>query len=321
LKVALIGYGYWGINLAREITKTDGLELVSIFDVDKSRIDEAKKLYNFEEVNSLDELFKLDFEAVFIATPPVTHYEVAKQALLNNKHIFVEKPFTLNLEDAYELIELAEKKNLKYMVDHIFIFSEPVKYLKNNLDKFGEIVYINSRRINLGLFQYSTNVIWDLAVHDLSIIDYLVGLNIKNVSVFKRKYKNFPNAAIARIDLELNSGIIIGIDVSWLSPVKVREMIIGGTQMSAVYDDTINDKIKFYDRCVILEENLSKNELYNQLVQYKYGDIIVPKLPKKNSLNNAIEHFRDSIKYNKMPLTSKKSIINVIKALEIISKV
>ncbi|RUM56193.1 MAG: gfo/Idh/MocA family oxidoreductase, partial [Nautilia sp.] len=122
MKVALIGYGYWGINLAREITKTDGLELVSIFDVDKSRIDEAKKLYNFEKVNSLDELFKLDFEAVFIATPPVTHYEVAKQALLNNKHIFVEKPFTLNLEDAYELIELAEKKNLKYMVDHIFIF-------------------------------------------------------------------------------------------------------------------------------------------------------------------------------------------------------
>ena len=321
MKVALIGYGYWGVNLAREITKTDGLKLVSIFDMDKSRINEAKKLYKFRKVNSLDELFKLDFEAVFIATPPETHYSLAKQALLNNKHIFVEKPFTLNLEEAYELIEIAEKKNLKYMVDHIFIYSEPVKYLKKNLEKFGEIVYINSRRINLGLFQYTTDVIWDLAVHDLSIIDYLVGLDIKNVSVFKRKYKNFPNEAIARIDLELNSGIIVGIDVSWLSPVKVREMIIGGTKMSAVYDDTIEDKIKLYDRGVILEEKLSKNELYNQLVQYKYGDIIVPTLPKKNSLNNAIEHFKDSIKNDRMPLTGKKSIINVTKALEIISKV
>jgi len=321
MKVALIGYGYWGINLAREINNTDGYELVTIFDEDRERVNEAKKLYSFKEFESYDEVLKSEIEAVFIVTPPATHYAVAKKALLSNKHIFVEKPFTLNLEDAYELIELAEKKNLKYMVDHIFIYSEPVKYLKQNLDKFGDIVYINSRRINLGLFQYSTDVIWDLAVHDLSIIDYLVGLDIKNVSVFKRKYKDFPNEAIARIDLELESGVIIGIDVSWLSPVKVREMIIGGTKMSGVYDDTIAEKIKLYDAGIVLEENLSKNELYKYLVQYKYGDIETPKLPANNSLNNSIEHFRDCIKYDKIPITSKKSIINVIKALEIISKV
>jgi len=321
MKVALIGYGYWGINIARTISNTNELELVSIFDEDIDRINEAKKLYNFDVKTSLDEVLSSDIEAVFIATPPATHYKIAKKALQANKHIFVEKPFTLNLEDAYELIELAEKKNLKYMVDHIFIYSEPVKYLKNNLDKFGDIVYINARRINLGLFQYTTDVIWDLAVHDLSIIDYLVGLDIKKVSVFKKKYKDFPNEAIARIDLELANGVIVGIDVSWLSPVKVREMIIGGTKMSAVYDDTIPEKIKLYDAGVVLEKNLSKNELYQYMVQYKYGDIEIPQLPNNLSLNNAIEHFRDCVKNDILPITSKKSIINVIKALEIISKV
>lgn len=321
MTAALIGYGYWGINIARTINQIEGIELVTIFDEDIERVNEAKKLYDFTLTTSLDEVLSLDIEAVFIATPPATHYKIAKQALNANKHIFVEKPFTLNLEDAYELIELAEKKNLKYMVDHIFIYSEPVKYLKNHLDKFGDIVYINSRRINLGLFQYSTDVIWDLAVHDLSIIDYLVGLDIKKVSVFKKKYKDFPNEAIASINLELESGVIVGIDVSWLSPVKVREMIIGGTKMSAVYDDTIDEKIKLYDAGVILEKNLSKDELYKYMVQYKYGDIEIPNLPNNFSLNNSIEHFRDCIKNDKTPITSKKSIINVIKALEIISKV
>ena len=321
MKAALIGYGYWGINIARTIKNTSGIELVTIFDEDIERINEAKKLYDFKITTSLDEVLGLDIDAVFIATPPATHYEVAKKALLAHKHIFVEKPFTLNLDDAYELIELAEKNNLKYMVDHIFIYSEPVKYLKQNIDKFGDIVYINARRINLGLFQYSTDVIWDLAVHDLSIIDYLVGLDIKKVSVFKKKYKDFPNEAIARIDMELESGIIVAIDVSWLSPVKVREMIIGGSKLSAVYDDTLDEKIKLYDAGVVLEKELDKNELYSYLVQYKYGDVITPKLPNNFSLNNAIEHFRDCVTQDKTPITAKESILNVIKALEIISKV
>lgn len=321
MKVALIGYGYWGINLARTISSLINIELVSIFDNDINRINEAKKLYSFQTTTSLEELFSLDIEAVFIATPPASHYSIAKQALINNKHIFVEKPFTLNLEEAYELIELAEKKELKYMVDHIFIYSEPVKYLKKNLKKLGDIVYINSRRINLGLFQYSTDVIWDLAVHDLSIIDYLIGLDIERVSVFKKKYKEFPNEAIASINLELKSGVVLNINVSWLSPVKVREMIIGGTKKSVVYNDVKNDAIIMYDAGVVFEENLEKDELYKQMVQYKYGDISTPSLPHNKSLTNAVEHFIECIKDDKNPLTSKQSILNVIRALEIISKV
>jgi predicted dehydrogenase len=321
MKVALIGYGYWGMNLARTINSIDSYELKIIFDEDIDRINKAKKNYNFDVYLSLDEVLDSDVEAIFIATPPATHYQIAKKALLANKHIFVEKPFTLNLEDAYDLIELAQSKNLKYMVDHVFLYSEPVKYLKQNLDKFGDIVYINSRRINLGLFQYTTDVIWDLAVHDLSIIDHLVGLDIEKVSVFKKKYKDFPNEAIASINMELKSGIVVSIDVSWLSPVKVREMIIGGTNMSVVYDDTKSSQIQIYDAGVVLEKDLTKDELYQYMIQYKYGDTTIPKLPNQQSLNNAVEHFLDCVINDKVPLTSKNSIINVIKALEIISKV
>jgi predicted dehydrogenase len=321
MKVALIGYGYWGINLARTISNTQDLELVSIFDMDINRISEAKKLYDFQVVTSMDELFDLDIEAVFIATPPASHFEVAKKALLANKHIFMEKPFTLSLDTSLELISIAEKNNLKFMVDHVFAYSEPVKYIKENIHELGDMVYINSRRINLGLFQYTTDVIWDLAVHDLSIIDYLVGLDVEKVSVFKKKYKDFPNEAIANIDLELKSGVVVNINVSWLSPVKVREMIIGGTKKSIVYDDTLDDKIKVYDAGVVLEKEFESEELYKHLVEYNYGDTYTPKLPDNQSLNNAVEHFRDCVINDKEPITGKQSIINVIKTLELISKV
>jgi predicted dehydrogenase len=320
MKCAVIGYGYWGRNIVRTIREVGG-EVSIIYDKDIERVKEAKKLYDFREVSSYEDVLKSDVDSIFIITPPATHFELAKKALSAGKHIFVEKPFTLSLDEAYELIELAEKKNLIYMVDYVFIYSEPVKYIKTHLKELGDVVYINSRRINLGLFQYTTDVIWDLAVHDLSIIDYLVGLDIERVSVFKKKYKNFPNDALANINLELKSGITIGINVSWLSPVKVREMIIGGSRKSIVYDDTIEDKIKVYDAGVVLEENLSQDEVYKCLVQYRYGDIEIPKLPKRYPLNNAIEHFFECVKENKTPITAKESIINVTKALEIISKV
>lgn len=317
LKISLIGYGYWGRNIARTLKELN-IKIETIFDLDKNQINEAKKLYNFKKYNSLEDILKIS-DIVFIATPPSTHYEIAKKSLNFNTHIFIEKPFTLNLKEAYELIEIAEKKNLKYMVDHVFIYSEPVKFLKENLNSFGDIFYINSRRINLGLFQYATDVIWDLAVHDLSIIDYLVGLDIKKVNVFKKKYKNFPNEAIANINLELKNDILIGINVSWLSPVKVREMIIGGTKKTALYDDTAEDKIKLFNAGIILET--TKDEAMKYLVKYNYGDIEIPNLPNKMSLTNAISHFIDCVKNNKTPITDKKSILPVIEALEIISKV
>lgn len=321
MKVALIGYGYWGRNLARTINENSNIELTSIFDIDAQHIEEAKKLYSFKEYYDVDTVLSSDIDAVFIATPPATHYEIAKKALLAGKHIFVEKPFTTSLDEAYELLELSEKKGLVAMVDHIFCHAEPIKYLKQNIDQFGDIVYINARRINLGLFQYTTDVIWDLAVHDLSIIDYLVGLDIKRTSVFKKKYKDFPNEAIANIDLELMNGTVVNINVSWLSPVKVREMVIGGTKKTAIYDDTKAKTISEHTAGVVLEKEMNKSELYSQMVKYNYGEIFEPELPSNMSLNNSVQHFYECVADGAECLTGKSSIIRVTKALEIISKI
>lgn len=322
MKVALIGYGYWGINIARTLgTLSSKYDLHAILDNDPARIDEAAKLYSFKRYDSYAALLKSDIDAVFIATPPHSHYKLAKEALLADKHIFVEKPFTTNLEQAYELFELAGRKNLTSMVDHIFVYAEPVKYLKRIIERFGELVYINARRINLGLFQYTTDVVWDLAVHDLAIIDHLVGLDIKKASIYKKKYKHFPNEAIANIDLELMCDVVVNINVSWLSPVKVREMIIGGTDLTAIYDDTKPEKIHLYEAGVVLKKELNKNELYQQMFEYNYGEKITPTLPSNMSLTNALEHFHTCVREHLEPLSGKDSVFRVIKALEIISKI
>lgn len=322
MKVALIGYGYWGVNLAKTIFANENLELYSIFDYSKERMECAREIYNFKEFITFDALLRDEnIEAIFVATPPQTHFEITKTSLQAKKHTFVEKPYTTNLDDAYILLELANKNNLITMVDHVFVYSEPVKYLKANICRFGDIVYINSRRINLGLFQSAVDVVWDLAVHDLSIIENLIGLDIKRVSAFNKKYGNFPNSAFSDINLELTNGALIGLNVSWLSPIKIREMIIGGTKLTALYDDTKTDKIKLYNAGVVLNDEFAKNKLYEKMVQYNYGNEETPRLCENFSLSNSVEYFRACVTNKIAPSENNKSIISVIKALELISKV
>lgn len=322
MKVALIGYGYWGINLARTINLNPNLELYSIFDVSNERLENARKLYKFKEFKSLIELLKCEeIEAVFIATPPQTHYNLGLEAMSAGKHTFIEKPYTTDLKGACKLLEIADKKNLITMADHVFVYSEPVKYLKANLSNFGDIATINSRRINLGLFQSAVDVLWDLAVHDLSIIEYLVGLDIKRVSAFTKRYGSFPNNAFANVNLELDTGILVGINVSWLSPVKVREMIIGGTNLTALYDDTQVNKIKLYNAGVVLNEEFGKAKLYEKMVQYRYGEEEIPILPHTMSLDNSVEYFSKCVRESIKPIENHHSIQQVIATLELISKV
>ncbi|MBI3039345.1 hypothetical protein HYY75_09920 [bacterium] len=202
------------------------------------------------------------------------------------------------------------------------MYSESVQYLKELIDSkaLGDIFFIASRRINLGLFQHHADVIWDLAVHDLSIIDYLLGLDMARVSTFKKKFHDFPKDAYASINMELKCGTVIHISVSWLSPVKVREMIVGGTKMMAVYDDTQAKKIKVFDRGVILQETLARDDLYKYMVQYKLGNISEPDILPIQPLTSAVNHFVDCVKTYREPRTGKKSILNVMKALEIITR-
>lgn len=320
IKVAIIGYGYWGINIARSVANNPCFELGCIYDEDPLRIQEAQKLYCFKTYASYKDILKDEsIEAIFIITPPQTHYKLAQEALLAHKHIFVEKPLTTNLKEAYELYDLAEKKQLKIHCDHVFLYSPAVNYLKENIASFGEIVSINSRRINLGLFQSNVDVIWDLAIHDLSIIDHLVGLEIKKVSTFSKKYQNYPNDALANINIELKNGAIVTINVSWLSPIKVREMIIGGSQKSVVYDDVQRDKIRVYDAGVVIKDEFDKNTLFAKMVEYRLGKEEIPKLPTYMSLDRSIQVFYEMIVENQK--SNKEHVLRVIEALEIISKV
>lgn len=325
MKVAQLGFGYWGNALAKFHQSYDAsVELTQICDVREDRMLAARAQYPGLKCHDQPEtVFRSDEDVVLIATPPESHFDLAKKALLAGKHAFVEKPLTMNLREAYELIELADKKNLVLFADHLLMYSEPVRYLKSCIERgdLGAILYINSRRINLGLFQHKVDVIWDLAIHDIAVIDYLIGFEIERVSVFRKRHPEFPNDVLANINIDLKCGTTVNLNVSWLSPVKVRQMIIGGTDKMVVYDDTQANKIQIYDHGVIIRDNLESDALYKKMVQYKIGDITTPELPRSDTLRNAFDHFYDCVRTGKEPLTGKQSIINTIQALEIISKV
>lgn len=324
INVALVGYGYWGQTVARALKHSRSVRLCVIYDTLASRRAEAAKAFpDVKIAKSYRAAIAGDIDAVFIITPPEMHYEMAKSALKAGKHVFVEKPATTRLKHAYDLVNCAEKMGRVLFVDHVFLYSEPVKYLKSLVDagRLGDIFYINANRINLGLFQYKVDVIWDLAIHDISIIDYLVGFDIKKVAVYKKKYRNFPREAIAHIDADLKNGTAVHINVSWLSPVKSRQMIFGGSEKMVVYDHTAKHQIQIYDHGVVLKHGLDKKDLYESLVQYRIGRVSRPKLPKSQALDNAIEHFADCVATGAQPLSGKQSIINTIQALELISKV
>ncbi len=315
IKSAVIGYGYWGVNIVKSLHKWGLFEIQTIFDEDKNRIKEAQQNCAFKTYASYEQILSdQNIEAIFIITPPQTHYALAKKAILAGKHIFVEKPLSTSYKQSCELYDLAEKYQVKIHCDHVFLYSPAVNYLKSAIKDFGEIVYINSRRINLGLFQSNVDVIWDLAIHDLSIIDELVGLEIKNVSTFSRKYQSYPNDALANISIELASGIIVTINVSWLSPIKVREMIIGGVKKSAVYDDVQRDKIKIYDAGVVIKDEFDKNSLYAKMVEYRLGEEEIPKLDQYMSLDRSIQTFYEMISQNLA--CNQEHVLRVMKALE-----
>ncbi|MCX2717768.1 Gfo/Idh/MocA family oxidoreductase [Helicobacter sp. MIT 21-1697] len=324
IKCAIIGYGYWGRNVAKAIVQCSNFELITIYDEEHNALNEAHKSYDFSPYPSYEAILSdTQIQAVFIITPPHTHFSLAKRALESAKHTFVEKPLTTNSAQAQILYDVADSKNVRLYCDHIFLHSPAINYLKEHIASFGEIVYINARRINLGLFQSNVDVIWDLAIHDLSIIDYLVGLHIKEVSTFATTYLCYPNDALANINMKLENGIIITLNLSWLSPIKVREMIIGGSKKTAIYDETKHNKITLFNTGVVIKDEFDKTSLYQKMVEYKLSKEIIPKLPKTMALDNSIAHFseyilnQDCIEKSKC---DKEHILRVIKAIEMIQE-
>lgn len=322
IRVGVIGYGYWGPNIVRNFTTIEGSEVVSVCDINRDVLTLAKKNYPGVDVtNDCDELISArDIDAVAVVTPVSTHFELAKKVLRNGKHLFIEKPFTSTAEEAEELIELADRKNLIIMVDHTFIFTGAVRKIKQLIDNnvLGDILYFDSMRVNLGLFQHDFNVIWDLAPHDLSVMDYLIKEKPSAVVATGKAHFNNGLEDIAYISIYFPNDIIAHINVNWLSPVKVRTTLIGGQKKMLVWNDlSVDEKIKVYDKGVDI---INREGIYNLLIDYRSGDMWVPKVSQTEALRTETEYFIDCILNNKTPINDGEAGLRVVKILQAADK-
>jgi predicted dehydrogenase len=317
IKFGVVGYGYWGPNVVRNLDRLDETKVVAV--CDKSTAARRKVAKAYPDVLVTDDSAVLmsspEIDAIAVVTPVWTHYALAKAALENGKHVFVEKPFTSNAAQAQELIELAARKNLKIMVDHTFLFTGAVQKIKQLLQDgaLGKLYYYDSTRVNLGLFQHDVNVVWDLAPHDLSIIDHLIQKTPEAISATGQAHLN-GHEDVAFITLYFPDKVIAHINVNWLSPVKVRTTLIGGEKKMLVWNDLeADEKIKVYDKGVSVT---SREGLYNLLVNYRSGDMWAPQIEQIEALNRELAYFVECIAKDETPVNDGEAGLRVVKMLE-----
>jgi predicted dehydrogenase len=317
LRMGVIGYGYWGPNIVRNIRSIDNADLVAVCDKNPVALRRAAKVYpgvhlttDFGEV-----LRSPEIDAVAVITPVWTHYELAKSALENGKHVFVEKPFTSTPWQAEELIQLAERKGLKIMVDHTFLFSGAVKKIREIVDAgtLGPLYYFDSTRVNLGLFQHDVSVVWDLAPHDLSIMDHVIREEPEAVVATGANHFN-GQADMAFLTIYFPRNIVAHINVNWLSPVKVRTTLIGGKDKMLVWNDLeADEKIKVYDKGVQITNGES---IYDLLVSYRTGDVWAPKCDQTEALKTELQYFTDCVLNDRTPVNDGIAGLRVVKLLD-----
>jgi predicted dehydrogenase len=317
IRVGVIGYGYWGPNVVRNLHSLDSAQVVAICDRSPEAQKRARRAYPCGEVtaDATDILRSPDIDAVAVVTPVWTHFDLAKAALENGKHVFVEKPFTANSDQAEMLIELAQKRNLKVMVDHTFLFTGVVKKIRQLIDQgeLGDLYYYDSMRVNLGLFQHDIDVIWDLAAHDLSIMDYLIQEEPEAIVATGEKHLN-GHADVAFITVYFPHNTIAHINVNWLSPVKIRTTLIGGEKKMVVWNDLeADEKLKVYDKGVQIA---STEGVYELLVSYRSGDMWVPKIEQTEALKVELGYFLGCIEKNETPFNDGEAGLRVVKILE-----
>ncbi len=318
LRIGVIGYGYWGPNIVRNFNGATGAKVVKVCDCNADALKRLNKIYPEIPVtpDSEDLIRSGDADVVAIVTPVFTHYELAKKALLNGKHVFVEKPFTYTTEQAEELIELAERKRLKIMVGHTFLFTGAVRKMKELIDggDLGDLLYFDSTRVNLGLFQHDVNVVWDLAPHDLAIMDYLIAEKPVAVVATGESHYNRGMEDIAYVTCYFPNNLIAHINVNWLSPVKVRTTLIGGKKKMLVWNDLDPDvKIRVYDKGVKVT---NKEGVYDLLVSYRSGDMWAPRLDQTEALKHLVEHFIDCVSDGTRPINDGSAGLRVVKMLQ-----
>lgn len=317
MKVGVIGLGYWGPNLVRNFLAQREVKKVIACDLRESRLQSIKEKFPAAELSKdCSDLINGDCDIIVISTPVDTHYSFAKKALEAGKHIWVEKPFTASSEEGEELIDIADRKNLKIFVDHTFIYNGAVQKIKELLNKneLGNIIYFDSERINLGLFQRDVNVVWDLAPHDLSIMAHLLS-NHKMNALVANGIANFNGKEnLAHICIYFENNCFAHFHINWVSPVKIRRIIVGGDKKMLVYDDMENfEKIKVYDSGV---EFKSAESIHEALVQYRIGDMFSPKVNQTEALALGAQEFISAINENRAPITGGKEGLEVVRLLE-----
>jgi len=315
--IGVIGYGYWGPQIVRNFHSSNGARVLVVCDKETEVLKRAKQAYADVEVTTDlgGVLTSPHVDAVAVVTPVWTHFELAKTALENGKHVFVEKPFTTTSEQARQLIELAEKKNLRIMVDHTFLFTGAVKKIRQLIDgnELGNLYYYDSTRVNLGLFQHDCNVVWDLAPHDLSIMNHLIKDKAEAIVATGETHVN-SQEDVAFITIYFEHNIIAHINVNWLSPVKVRTTLIGGERRMVVWNDLeADEKVKVYDKGAQIT---NREGVYDLLVSYRSGDMWAPKVEQTEALKAECEYFIDCVQDNKQPFNDGQAGLKVVKMLE-----
>src|SRR2546425_6822150 len=317
LKLGVIGYGYWGPNIVRNFSSQPDCQLVAICDKNPKAVAQLLSRHpavhatsNPDEVTSSPKI-----DAVAIVTPVSTHYELARKALENGKHVFVEKPFTATSAQAEELVELAERKNLQIMLDHTFLFTGAVRRIKQLVDDgtLGPLYYYDSTRVNLGLFQHDVNVLWDLAPHDLSVMDYLIGLEPDLVVATGSAHVNCLED-VAHLTVYFPNNVLAHVNVNWLSPVKVRTTIVGGQKKMLVWNDLDPaEKVRVYDKGADVKTAQGVHQL---LISYRSGDMWAPKVEELEALQLETRYFLDCIKDGTKPFNDGQAGLRVVRILE-----
>ena len=322
ITVALVGYGYWGPNVARNIYRNKQLDLKYICDLKQDRLDAARQLYANDAIYTkvFDDVIADDqIDMVALAVETSAHYELGKRAILAGKHLYVEKPFTDNIAQAEELKELAIEHGVKIHVDHIMIYHPAIMKVKEIMQsgELGDVIYYDCSRLNLGRVKNDVSCMWDLSVHDLSIIDYLSdGAEVKSVKAMGKKIYS-QHESVTFLTAEYGD-FIASITANWISPIKERKLIVAGTKKMLVYDDVdVLNKLIVYDKGFDMPEVASKMEYDEFVVKARIGDGVIPKLETGDALFNSIEHFRLCIERGEESLSGPDAAIRVLRVLEL----
>lgn len=320
IRTGIIGYGYWGPNLARNVVECEGASLSTICDLKEDRLAVARRRHpGIHTTTRARDVFKdPTIDAIMIATPVSTHFKLAQGALVAGKHLWVEKPLTTSWKEAERLVHLQERTKRVCMVDHVLLFTGAVRSIKQFMQagKLGKVFYFDAVRVNLGLFQHDVNVIWDLASHDVAVMDYLLDKRPTWVTATGACHAGNGMENIAYITLHFREDTIAHFQANWLAPVKVRQVLIGGSKRMIILNDLDpNEKVRVYDRGVHFRQR-GNHRHQKHFVEYRMGDMYAPKIDHTEALTRACEHFFTCIRTRRRPIADFRSGSRVVRILE-----